>query len=43
MFLDLALNGQADLIVTGDQDLLCMPPWRGIAIVSPADYLAMTG
>jgi putative PIN family toxin of toxin-antitoxin system len=41
--LALAFDGRADVIVTGDGDLLCMHPWRGIAIVSPADYLAMAG
>jgi uncharacterized protein len=40
MFLALALNGKADVIVTGDDHLLCLHPWRGIAILSPADYLA---
>jgi len=39
MLLELALSGHADLIVTGDKDLLCLHPWRGIAILSPADYL----
>lgn len=38
-FLELALNGRADVIITGDTDLLEMNPWRGIAIVLPADYL----
>lgn len=42
-FLELALNGQADFIVTGDADLLCLHPWRGIAILNPADYLATAG
>ncbi len=37
--LEVAWNGRADLIVTGDEDLLRMHPWRGIAILSPADYL----
>jgi len=40
--LEVALNGRADVIITGDQDLLAMNPWRGIAIVSPRDYLAGT-
>ena len=40
MFLELALSGNADVIVTGDADLLSLHPWRGIAILSPADYLA---
>jgi putative PIN family toxin of toxin-antitoxin system len=38
-FLEVALNGRADLIVTGDADLLGMHPWRGIAIIPPANYL----
>jgi uncharacterized protein len=38
-FLEVALNGRADLILAGDADLLEMHPWRGIAILSPADYL----
>jgi putative PIN family toxin of toxin-antitoxin system len=41
-FLELALDGQADLLVTGDEDLLALHPWRGIPILSPADYLART-
>ena len=41
MILALALSGHADLIVTGDKDLLCLHPWRGIAILSPADYLRL--
>jgi putative PIN family toxin of toxin-antitoxin system len=40
MFLELALSARADIIVRGDADLLCLHPWRGIAILSPADYLA---
>lgn len=38
-FLEVALNGRADVIVTGDADLLRMHPWQKIAIVSPAKYL----
>ena len=38
-FLELALNGRADAIVTGDRDLLVLNPWRGIPIVSPREYL----
>jgi uncharacterized protein len=38
-FLEVALNGKAELIVTGDADLLALHPWQGIAILSPADYL----
>jgi len=38
-FLEVALNGRADLIITGDADLLGMHPWRGIAVLSPTKYL----
>lgn len=41
-FLEVALNGKADLILTGDADLLALTPWREIAIVSPAGYLGRT-
>ncbi len=40
MYLELALEAQASAIVSGDQDLLVLHPWRGIPIVRPADYLA---
>jgi uncharacterized protein len=33
-FLEVALNGMADVIVTGDADLLRMNPWRGIQILA---------
>jgi putative PIN family toxin of toxin-antitoxin system len=39
-FLEAAVNGRADVIVTGDKDLLDLHPFRGVAIVTPADYLA---
>ena len=38
-FLEVALNGRADVIITGDKDLLAMHPWREIEILSPDDYL----
>jgi putative PIN family toxin of toxin-antitoxin system len=38
-FLEVALNGKADLILTGDADLLALHPWQGIAILPPARYL----
>jgi putative PIN family toxin of toxin-antitoxin system len=41
--LALAFAGRADLIVTGDADLLCLHPWRGIAILSPTGYLTQVG
>ena len=39
-FLELAVNGSADLIVTGDKDLLALDPFREIPILTPAGYLA---
>ena len=38
-FLDVAINGRADVVVSGDGDLLDLNPFRGIAILAPADYL----
>jgi hypothetical protein len=35
-FLELAVNGYADLIVNGDGDLLALNPFRDIPIVTPA-------
>src|SRR5581483_1975485 len=34
-FPELAVNGRADLIVTGDADLLALNPFRSIPIVTP--------
>jgi putative PIN family toxin of toxin-antitoxin system len=42
-FLEVALNGRADVIITGDEELLRMHPWRGIAILSAADHVASGG
>ena len=39
-FLEVAVHGRADAIVTGDSDLLALHPFRGIEILTPADYLA---
>jgi uncharacterized protein len=38
-FLDLAVNGRADLIVTGDRDLLALNPFREIPIITPAEFV----
>ncbi|MBI1873921.1 MAG: putative toxin-antitoxin system toxin component, PIN family [Acidobacteria bacterium] len=38
-FLEAAVHGRADVIVTGDGDLLELNPFRGIAILTPAKYL----
>ena len=37
-FLELAVRGHADLIVSGDADLLTLNPFRGIPIITPAVY-----
>jgi predicted nucleic acid-binding protein len=37
--LELALNGRADVIITGDADSVAMHPWREIAILSPTKFL----
>ena len=38
-FLELATNGHADLIVSGDADLLVLNPFRSISIVPPATFV----
>ena len=38
-FLEVAINGYADLIVTGDADLLVLHPFHKISILTPNDYL----
>jgi putative PIN family toxin of toxin-antitoxin system len=40
-YLELALAADAVAIVTGDRDLLELDPWRGIRIVTPAQFLAL--
>jgi predicted nucleic acid-binding protein len=36
---ELAVNGHADLIVSGDGDLLVLNPFRDIPIVTPAIFV----
>ncbi len=38
-FLELAVNGKATCIVSGDEDLLVLHPFRGIAIMTPQQFL----
>ena len=38
-FLELAVSGHADVLVTGDGDLLALNPFRGIPIITPADFI----
>lgn len=41
-YLELAAASGATLIVSSDNDLLVLGPWRGVRILRPAEYLAMT-
>lgn len=40
-FLALALDGQADCIISGDQDLLVLHPFETIPILSPRRFLCL--
>jgi putative PIN family toxin of toxin-antitoxin system len=39
-FLELAVSGKADFIITGDQDLLVLNPFRNIEIITANDFLS---
>ena len=39
MYLELALSGQADCIITNDADLLALHPFENIPIISPKEFL----
>ena len=39
-FLELAFSGNADCIITGDQDLLVLNPFREIPIITPRKFLS---
>jgi predicted nucleic acid-binding protein len=41
-FLELAVSGKAEVIVSGDGDLLDLNPFRGIPIVTPATFVRDT-
>ncbi|RMG42110.1 MAG: putative toxin-antitoxin system toxin component, PIN family [Methanobacteriota archaeon] len=40
-YLELAVCGKADVIITGDGDLLVLNPFRGIKIVTPGEFLKL--
>ncbi len=40
-FLELAINGRANLIVSGDQDLLVLSRFRDIPIITPATFVRL--
>ena len=42
-FLELAVSGNASYLVTGDDDLLVLDPFRGIRILSPREFLDSVG
>ncbi|WP_339397073.1 putative toxin-antitoxin system toxin component, PIN family [Synechococcus sp. C9] len=37
--LELGLNGQAQSIISGDQDLLVLHPFREVVVISPDEFL----
>lgn len=39
IFLDVALNGEAKAIITGDADLLELDPFHGVRVIKPAEFL----
>ena len=41
-YLELAMAAGADTIVSSDDDLLVLHPWRGVRILHPANYLALS-
>jgi len=40
LYLELAQESAAGCIVSSDEDLLCLSPWRGIPVLRPAAYMA---
>lgn len=42
MYLELALSGKANAIITGDKDLLDLHPFRGIDIITPKEFIDRT-
>jgi uncharacterized protein len=40
-YLELALAAGAAFIISSDDDLIVLHPWRGVSILSPAAYLAL--
>jgi hypothetical protein len=39
-FLALALAAEVNMLVSSDEDLLVMNPWRGIEIMTPAEFVS---
>lgn len=40
MFLELAVSGHANTIISGDSDLLALSSFRGVAVLSPEAFLS---
>ncbi len=40
-FLELAVDGNATCIVSGDSDLLVLNPFRGVRILTPQEFIAV--
>jgi putative PIN family toxin of toxin-antitoxin system len=40
-FLEIATNGRATYLITGDPDLLVLHPFRGVGIIAPDTFLLM--
>lgn len=40
-FLELSVSGQASHLISGDADLLSLHPFRGIAILTPQEFLQL--
>lgn len=41
MLLELAVSGKADVLITGDSDLLVLNPFKKIAILPPEEFLTV--
>lgn len=42
-FLALALSADADVLISSDEDLLVLHPWRGMPVVTAGEFLARFG
>lgn len=42
-YLELALAAGATAILSGDEDLLVLNPWRGVQVLRPAEFLSSLG
>lgn len=42
LFLALAMRAGAEILVSSDEDLLVLNPWRGVAIIRPSAFLSLS-